>query len=236
MNQHPVWPLVEELQPRFHALSDAVWAVPETCYAETKSAALHVGELEHQGFRVERNVAGIPTAMMGEWGTGGPVVAFLGEYDALAALSQEADVAEPRPLEEGANGHGCGHNLLGSAAMLAATAVRDWLRATGTEGRVRYYGCPAEEGGSAKAFMVKAGVFDDVGRLFHGVGGNVLCRVDGIFGIEAHRNLLKSAGVVPTVDLRRGWRSGVAGGASARSCDASGLPGRKPQPPNRPSV
>ena len=162
MNQHPVWPLVEELQPRFHALSDAVWAVPETCYAETKSAALHVGELEHQGFRVERNVAGIPTAMMGEWGTGGPVVAFLGEYDALAALSQEADVAEPRPLEEGANGHGCGHNLLGSAAMLAATAVRDWLRATGTEGRVRYYGCPAEEGGSAKAFMVKAGVFDDV--------------------------------------------------------------------------
>ncbi|MDQ2092300.1 M20 family metallopeptidase [Marimonas arenosa] len=162
MNQHPVWPFVDEQQPRFRALSDAVWAVPETCYAERKSAALHIKELEHQGFRITRNVADIPTAVIGEWGDSGPLVAFLGEYDALAALSQEADVAEFKPLEEGANGHGCGHNLLGSAAMLAATAVRDWLRETGTEGRVRYYGCPAEEGGSAKAFMVKAGVFNDV--------------------------------------------------------------------------
>ena len=162
MNQHPVWHFVDEQQPRFHALSDAVWAVPETCYAERKSVALHIEELEHQGFHVTRDVADIPTAIMGEWGESGPVVAFLGEYDALAALSQAADVAEIQPLEEGANGHGCGHNMLGSAAMLAATAVRDWLRATGTKGRVRYYGCPAEEGGSAKTFMVKAGVFDDV--------------------------------------------------------------------------
>ncbi len=162
MNQHPVWPFVDEHQARFHALSDAVWAVPETCYAEHKSVALHIAELEHQGFAVTRNVADIPTAVMGEWGEGGPVIAFLGEYDALAGLSQAADIAEPEPLHEGANGHGCGHNMLGSAAMLAATAVRDWLRTTGTKGRVRYYGCPAEEGGSAKTFMVKAGAFADV--------------------------------------------------------------------------
>lgn len=127
-----------------------------------KSVALHIEELEHQGFDVTQNIADIPTAIVGEWGENGPVIAFLGEYDALAALSQEADLAEPKPLEMGANGHGCGHNMLGSAAMLAATAVRDWLRATGTKARVRYYGCPAEEGGSAKAFMVKEGVFDDV--------------------------------------------------------------------------
>jgi aminobenzoyl-glutamate utilization protein B len=99
---------------------------------------------------------------MGEWGEGGPVIAFLGEYDALPGLSQEADVAEPRPLEAGGHGHGCGHNLLGSAALLAATAVKDWLANHNVPGRVRYYGCPAEEGGAAKAFMVRSGAFDDV--------------------------------------------------------------------------
>src|SRR6516165_2292806 len=98
---------------------------------------------------------------MGEWGEGGPVIAFLGEYDALPGLSQEAGVAEPRPLEAGGHGHGCGHNLLGSAALLAATALKDWLAAHKVPGRVRYYGCPAEEGGAAKAFMVRSGAFDD---------------------------------------------------------------------------
>ncbi|MCP5038389.1 MAG: amidohydrolase [Rhodobacteraceae bacterium] len=162
MNEHPIWPHVERHQERLHALSDAVWATPETCYGEEQSVAAHIGELEHQGFRITRDVADIATAVIGEAGEGGPVIAFLGEYDALAALSQEADVAEPKPVEEGGSGHGCGHHMLGSAAMLAAIAVRDWLAETGTPGRVRYIGCPAEEGGAAKAFMVKAGVFDDV--------------------------------------------------------------------------
>jgi aminobenzoyl-glutamate utilization protein B len=98
---------------------------------------------------------------MGEWGEAGPVIAFLGEYDALPGLSQEAGIAEPRPLEAGGHGHGCGHNLLGSAALLAATALKDWLAANKMPGRVRYYGCPAEEGGAAKAFMVRSGAFDD---------------------------------------------------------------------------
>jgi aminobenzoyl-glutamate utilization protein B len=98
---------------------------------------------------------------VGEFGEGGPVIAFLGEYDALPGLSQEAGVAEHRPIEIGGHGHGCGHNLLGSAALLAATAVKDWLAATRTPGRVRYYGCPAEEGGAAKAFMVRSGAFAD---------------------------------------------------------------------------
>jgi aminobenzoyl-glutamate utilization protein B len=100
--------------------------------------------------------------VIGEAGSGGPVIAFLGEFDALAGLSQKADVFERDPVIDGANGHGCGHNLLGSAAMLAATAVKTWLEKTGTPGRVRYYGCPAEEGGAAKAFMVRDGAFDDV--------------------------------------------------------------------------
>ncbi|MEX0285792.1 MAG: amidohydrolase [Paracoccaceae bacterium] len=161
-NEHPAWPLVDAAQDRFRALSDRVWATPETCYAEDQSAAAHLEELQHQGFRVTEGVAGIPTAMMGEAGEGGPIIAFLGEFDALAGLSQVADLAEQQAMEDGGNGHGCGHNMLGSAAMLAAVAVRDWLADTGTPGRVRYYGCPAEEGGAAKAFMVRAGAFEDV--------------------------------------------------------------------------
>jgi aminobenzoyl-glutamate utilization protein B len=118
--------------------------------------------LKQQGFRISENLADIPTAVMGEAGEGGPVIAILGEYDALPGLSQVAGIAEPKEVEPNGHGHGCGHNLLGSAAMLAATAVKDWLAASGRKGRVRYYGCPAEEGGAAKAFMVRAGCFDDV--------------------------------------------------------------------------
>ena len=118
--------------------------------------------LEREGFRVTPAPAGIPTAVMGEAGEGGPVIAILGEFDALPGLSQESGVAEPRPLPGDGMGHGCGHNLLGAGALLAATAVKDWLAANGRQGRVRYYGCPAEEGGAAKAFMVRAGAFADV--------------------------------------------------------------------------
>jgi aminobenzoyl-glutamate utilization protein B len=118
--------------------------------------------LQAQGFRVTKDLAGIPTAVMGEAGEGGPVIAILGEYDALPGLSQEAGVAEPRPLPGLGYGHGCGHNMLGSASLLAATAVKDYLAANGVKGRVRYYGCPAEEGGAAKGFMVRAGAFSDV--------------------------------------------------------------------------
>ena len=160
-NRSDIWRGVDSIKPRFIALSDKVWAMPEVCYTEARSAAEHLAELRHQGFRIAENVADIPTALMGEWGEGGPVIAFLGEYDALPGLSQEAGVAEPRPIEAGGHGHGCGHNLLGSAALLAATAVKDWLTAHKAPGRVRYYGCPAEEGGAAKTFMVRSGAFDD---------------------------------------------------------------------------
>jgi len=161
-NTEQIWDLVDAKRETFSALADRVWGMPETCYMEHRSVAEHVAELRRQGFAVTQNVAGIPTAVVGEAGSGGPVIAILGEYDALPGLSQEAGVAEHRPVPGNGNGHGCGHNLLGSAAMLAATAVKDWLAATGTAGRVRYYGCPAEEGGAAKAFMVRDGGFRDV--------------------------------------------------------------------------
>ena len=161
-NTEEIWRLVDAKQDGFIELSDRVWGMPELCYGEFRSCAEHTAMLEHEGFRVTKNVAGIPTAVMGEAGEGGPVIAILGEYDALPGLSQEAGVAEPKPLPGNGYGHGCGHNLLGSASMLAAAAVKDYLAANGINGRVRYYGCPAEEGGAAKGFMARAGVFSDV--------------------------------------------------------------------------
>ena len=161
-NSAAIWHHVDEHAATFKQLADAVWETPEINYTEFRSAATHKAELERQGFHVTTGLAGIPTAVMGEAGEGGPVIAILGEYDALTGLSQEAGVAEPKPRPGEAAGHGCGHNLLGAAAMLAAAAVRDWLRERGIAGRVRYYGCPAEEGGAAKAFMARDGVFSDV--------------------------------------------------------------------------
>eukprot|EP00913_Durusdinium_trenchii_P019302 g18143.t1 len=154
--------MVDQKKGLFIELADQVWETPETCYMEVQSAAAHRQMLEAQGFRISDQLAGIPTAMMGEAGQDGPVIAFLGEYDALAGLSQKAGAVEHDPVMPGANGHGCGHNLLGSASLLAATALKDWLEASGLPGRVRYYGCPAEEGGAAKAFMVRSGAFSDV--------------------------------------------------------------------------
>ncbi|HQZ11244.1 MAG TPA: M20 family metallopeptidase [Devosia sp.] len=161
-NSDDVWDLIDSQREDFIALSDRIWGTPEIAYSEFKSVAEHIAMLEQQGFRVMRDVAGIPTAVIGEAGEDGPVIAILGEYDALPGLSQEAGLDEPKPVLDGGHGHGCGHNYLGSAAMLAAVGVRDWLKKSGIKGRVRYYGCPAEEGGAAKSFMVRAGAFDDV--------------------------------------------------------------------------
>ena len=161
-NTERIWQLVDARKDDYEALSDRVWGMPEICYAEYRSSAEHKVMLEREGFRITENVAGIPTAVVGEAGDGGPVIAILGEYDALPGLSQVAGIAEPKELERGGHGHGCGHNMLGSAALLAATAVKNYLAEAGLKGRVRYYGCPAEEGGAAKTFMVRAGCFADV--------------------------------------------------------------------------
>ena len=162
-NTEQIWQIVDEKRDDYIALSDRVWGTPELAYGEHRSVAQHLEMLEKEGFRITRDLAGIPTAVMAEAGEDGPVIAILGEYDALPGLSQEAGLAEPKPVEgDGGVGHGCGHNLLGSAAMLAASSVKDWLAAQGVKGRVRYYGCPAEEGGAAKGFMVRAGAFADV--------------------------------------------------------------------------
>ncbi|MEM8551681.1 MAG: M20 family metallopeptidase [Pseudomonadota bacterium] len=177
-NCEEVWHHVDERKARFEALSDQVFDTPELLYNEFQSAKAHEDALREHGFAVTTGIADIPTAMVGEAGDGGPVIAILGEYDALPGLSQEPGVAEHKPIREGGNGHGCGHNLLGAGALLAATAVKDHLAANGLKGRVRYYGCPAEEGGAAKAFMVRAGAFDDVdiAITWHPSGVNEVAR------------------------------------------------------------
>jgi aminobenzoyl-glutamate utilization protein B len=161
-NSEEIWRLIDRHAPEFQDLSDRVWGMPELAYTEHRSCAEHTAMLRQHGFAVTEKVANIPTAVMGEAGQGGPVIAILGEYDALPGLSQVAGLPEKKELEAGGHGHGCGHNLLGSAALLAATAVKDYLEANNLPGRVRYYGCPAEEGGAAKGFMVRDGAFKDV--------------------------------------------------------------------------
>jgi aminobenzoyl-glutamate utilization protein B len=153
---------VDAKREAFVSLADHIWQLAEIRFKEHKSAAAHVAVLEEEGFHITRDVGGIDTAFVAEWGRGGPVIGFLGEYDGLAGLSQDAGVAEPRTSTPGAVGHGCGHNLLGAGAALAAVALRNYLMAQGVNGTVRFYGCPAEEGGSGKTFMARAGAFDDL--------------------------------------------------------------------------
>lgn len=148
--------------PVFTHLSDAIWEVPEVYYQEKHAVALMAQALADEGFTVEQNVAGIATAVKGEFGNGPTVIAFLGEYDALSNLSQVGGATAYQPLENEGNGHGCGHNLLGVGSFAAAVALKAYVEATKAPITVRFYGCPAEEAGSGKAVMTKAGVFDDV--------------------------------------------------------------------------
>jgi aminobenzoyl-glutamate utilization protein B len=148
------------------ALSDRIWAMPELAFEEHRSVAEQIAMLEREGFRIARQVGGMATAFMAEAGSGGPVVGILGEFDALPDLAQASGATAHAPVKAGAPGHGCGHNLLGSGSALAAVALKDALEAEGIAGTVRYYGCPAEESGSGKTFMARAGLFDDLDAAF----------------------------------------------------------------------
>lgn len=155
---------VQQLSPEFLALSDSIWDEPELRWEEHKSMAKQIAVAEAHGGRIIRNAGGVPTAFAAEWGSGSPVIAFLGEYDALASLSQRSgsNTREPEPGNASGHGHGCGHNLLGSGSLLAATATAKYLAENNLPGTVRYYGCPAEEGAAGKSFMVAGGAFEDV--------------------------------------------------------------------------
>ncbi|MEB5695331.1 M20 family metallopeptidase [Klebsiella aerogenes] len=154
--------IIESRRDDFCAIADDIWDHPETRFQEFWSAARLADALEAEGFQLTRHAGGIPNAFIASFGEGKPVIALLGEFDALAGLSQQAHSAEPISATPGENGHGCGHNLLGTAAFAAAVAAKQWLQQHGGSGTLRFYGCPGEEGGSGKTFMVREGLFDDI--------------------------------------------------------------------------
>ena len=142
-------------------LSDRIWAYAEIALREHRSAAALADHAERQGFRVERGVAGMPTAFVATYGEGRPVIGVMGEYDALPGLSQKA-LPEKVPLVEGAGGHGCGHNLFGAASLGAAIAIKEQIAAGLLKGTVVFFGTPAEEDVGGKTYMVREGLFRDV--------------------------------------------------------------------------
>jgi aminobenzoyl-glutamate utilization protein B len=146
---------------RFGVISRQMWETPELGFHENKSSSLLQAELRANGFQVVANVAGMPTGFTATFGSGKPVIALMGEFDALPGLSQK-DVPTLSPVQPGAPGQGCGHNLLGSASALAAVAIKEEMQAKGLKGTLRYYGTPAEEGGGGKIYMLHAGLFKDV--------------------------------------------------------------------------
>lgn len=149
----------------YSAIAQQIWGFAEMGYQEEKSAALLQQTLSNEGFRINKGVAGIPTAFIAEYGEGLPVIALLGEYDALPGLSQEA-IAEKKSAGKAA-GHACGHHLFGTASTAAAIEVKNWLKTNKKKGTIRFYGCPAEEGGSGKVYLVREGLFSDVDAALH---------------------------------------------------------------------
>ena len=154
--------IIEEKREKLIEVSNQIWQYAETGFEEFKSAELLCKALVDEGFEVDKGVAQIETAFMGTCGSGKPIIAFLGEFDALTGLSQSGGIALSNPQQVGGNGHGCGHNLLGTGSLAAAIALRDYMQEHNIKGTVRYYGCPGEEIGGGKTFMAREGVFDDV--------------------------------------------------------------------------
>ena len=187
-----------------------IWNLAEVGYQETRSSALLQSQLAAAGFSVRAGVADIPTAFVASFGSGRPVIAILGEFDALPGLSQQA-VPERRPVTDGGAGHACGHHLFGTGSMAAAIAVKEWLAAGKRAGTIRYYGTPAEEGGAGKVYMLRAGLFDDVDAVVSWHAGD--------------RNQAGSASTLANVNAKFRFRGVSAHAAGAPEKGRSALDG-----------
>ena len=161
MSKDTVHERIEDRRTELVALTRDIWENPELGLQETDSAELLADALAAEGFTVDRGVGGMETAFVASYGTGGPAIGILGEYDALPGLSQKS-VARREPVEEGAPGHGCGHNLFGVGSLGAAVAIREAIERGDLDGTIRYYGCPAEETLVGKVYLARAGAFDDL--------------------------------------------------------------------------
>jgi aminobenzoyl-glutamate utilization protein B len=160
-NKQAIIASVEKHEAELIKMSDQIWANAEIAFKETKSAEILASYAEKNGFKVDRGVAGMPTAFVATYGSGKPVISVLGEFDALPGISQKAQPTKA-PLEEGAGGHGCGHNLFGTASLGAAIAVKELIATGKIKGTVKFLGTPAEEKFFGKLWMAEAGVWSDV--------------------------------------------------------------------------
>lgn len=192
--------VIDEKAQLLEDTANFLWDNPETAFTEFKAAEYLCSILRQEGFTVRENLASIPTAFSGSYGSGKPVIGILGEFDALNGLSQEAGACEKKSLGQAA-GHGCGHNLFAAGALGAAIAVKEWLKETGNSGTVIFFGTPGEEGGSGKSFMARDGVFDglDAAITWHPSSANkiwtdctlsnyqVLYKFDGVASHASNR-------------------------------------------------
>lgn len=156
---------INQKESLYGDLAKQIWGFAEVGYQEYKSSKLLQETLEKEGFKIEAGVAEIPTAFVASFGSGKPVIGILGEFDALPGLSQDA--TPEKKSVGGKAGHACGHHLFGVGSAAAAIAVKDWMKQTGQKGTIRFYGTPAEEGGSGKVYMVRAGLFNDADVVLH---------------------------------------------------------------------
>lgn len=162
MEKQFLYDIIEDHAPSIIALSDQIWELSELSMEEYRSAEYYCQLLEREGFQVQRQLCGIPTAFSGQFGSGSPRIGILGEFDALSGLSQQAGSTQRQCVTEGGNGQGCGHNLLGAGAFGAALAIKEALEAGKLQGTVIFYGCPGEEGCAGKTFMARDGMFRDL--------------------------------------------------------------------------
>ena len=157
---------LESNRDHYFDIAMKIWDYAELGYQETKSSALLQGELKNAGFEIETGVAEIPTAFIASYGSGMPVIALLGEFDALPGVSQTNSPFKEKRSDVNA-GHACGHHLFGTGSAAAAIVVKEWMEKNNVKGTLRFYGTPAEEGGAGKVYMVREGLFDDVDAVLH---------------------------------------------------------------------
>ena len=153
-------------QQQFEKVALQIWDIAEVGYQEYQSSSLLKESLAREGFRIEENVANIPTAFIAEYGEGSPVIGILGEFDALPGLAQTASPYKEK-YKDNIAGHACGHHLFGAGSAWASVVVKEWLARNKKTGTIRFYGTPAEEGGSGKVYMARDGLFDDVDVVLH---------------------------------------------------------------------
>ena len=171
-NHSDLDPTINKHQSEFENIAMQIWDLAEVGYQEYKSSKLLQDSLKDHGFNIQNNVANIPTAFIAEYGSGKPVIAILGEFDALPGVAQSASPFK-ESYKDNQAGHACGHHLFGSGSAWSSVVIKDWLIANNINGTIRFYGTPAEEGGSGKVYMVRAGLFNDVDVALHWHPGSV---------------------------------------------------------------